>query len=171
MRAVHFAAAGDDAAAATAAREAQPTRRAGRRTRRSSCSRRGTRSPPTRAVSVDAAEALSLVGRYEEALAALPAGASDPSTCGRAALVTARAAWALDRHPDRAATRSTRCSRDPDAERGPRSEMLAIRSRIRARIDWDLEGAMDDGLEALDAGGRRHPPRRRRRTARSAWRA
>jgi tetratricopeptide (TPR) repeat protein len=152
VRAVHLAEAGDHAAAAAAARDAQV--HAPSRWSYASFLMLEARHarPEDPRVSVDAAEALSLVGRYEDAMACLPAAAPSDELDVRAALVTARSAWSLTDIP-RARSAIERVLERTDAPDAARSEMLTIRSRILARTDWDIEGAIRDGNDALALAG------------------
>ena len=148
VRAVHLAAAGDTvhaARAAAEAAEAAPTlaSRAEFLRLEAECTR-----PAVAAVSRAAADALSLVGRYREALALLrstPGAADGPA----GAVVRARSHWTISEiEPARAAIAEglAACGgSDGDVA----AELLALRSRIRCRVDWDLPGAIAAADEAI----------------------
>ncbi|MGZ6898592.1 MAG: LuxR C-terminal-related transcriptional regulator [Acidimicrobiia bacterium] len=156
VRAVHFAAAGDRSEAAIAARRAR--RNAPSRWSAASFLRleAANLDPPDACRMLDAADALSLVARYDEGLdclAQLPPEATAPGVLAvRGAVVRARAAWALTDAP--AAREAIAYGLDdPAASDAQRSELLGLRARIRGRIDWDLAGSIADGEAALALAG------------------
>ena len=163
-RAVHLAAAGERADAATAAcaaAEAAPT----------SVSRAGFLSlaatntdPPDPALTLDAADALSLAGRYRECIELLDrlGGVEAPSAA--VALARARAQWAITDIDDARIAISHGLAAD-DLTPGVHAELLALRSRILGRVDWDLDGAVAAASEAVVLAG---DDGRRQAAARSA---
>ncbi|MCU1454219.1 MAG: transcriptional regulator, LuxR family [Acidimicrobiales bacterium] len=147
VRAIHLAAAGQLPAAASAA--AIAARRAPTISSRAEYLRIQAEctKPPSAAVGTAAAEALSLSGRYAEALAVLD---RDPAVGGlRGAVVRARAHWATTDIP--AARRAVEDGLAvPGAEPDLTAELLGIRSRIECRVDWDLERAAATAREGID---------------------
>ncbi len=103
-----------------------------------------------------AADALSLAGRYRDALDLLGASGA-PAATSDDALIRARSHWALtDIDAARAAIETGLA--DSTADLDTSAELLSLRSRIRGRVDWDLSAAIADGRRAValaeQAGGR-----------------
>src|SRR5262249_29881157 len=153
-RAMHASAGGDDATAVTAARawaanavtvsaRAEALRIVAAHTR-----------PPVRAANRVAADALSLAGRYREALDLLgpvdDASVPDPAD----AVIRARAHWAITEIDDARAAIERGLGDGNCDDAAATVELLSLRSRIRCRVDWDLAGAIDDGRRAVDLAAR-----------------
>lgn len=112
-----------------------------------------TDDPSTELV-LQAADAWSRAGRYDEAIALLDA--CPAAAAGTGAAVLARACWAttdIDRcRAAVAATLDALGSDDGDLA----AEMLSIRSRILCRTDWDIPGAVaaaQDGIARAPGPG------------------
>jgi DNA-binding CsgD family transcriptional regulator/tetratricopeptide (TPR) repeat protein len=110
--------------------------------------------PPSADANRDAASALSLAGRYQEAIELL--GPAPPDEPADVALIRARGQWALTAiDPAREAIESALAQ--PSVAPSTAAELYALRSRIRCRVDWDLPGAIADARTgvalAADAQG------------------
>ena len=148
-RAMHLAAAGEHAKAAQAA--ACAAERAVTVSARAEALRlvAAHTSPPDTEARRTAAEALSRAGRYREALDLL----DDDSTRATDAVIRARSHWAISEIDEARAAIEAGLA-DADAEPAVTIELLSLRSRIRCRVDWDLEGAIEDGRAAVALAGR-----------------
>ncbi len=103
--------------------------------------------PPDPDASALAAEALSRAGRYREAIDVLDSIPGTPSP-----LVRARSHWALSEID--AARAAIADGLAGDIETAERVELLSLDSRMRTRVDWDLEGGIAVAREAVaDAVG------------------
>src|SRR6185436_9711836 len=101
--------------------------------------------PPEPEARRRAADALSLAGRYREALDLL---GDDASRRADDAVIRARAHWATS-DIDAARVAIEDGLGDEGADPGIATELLSLRSRIKCRVDWDLPGAIEDGERAV----------------------
>jgi DNA-binding NarL/FixJ family response regulator len=103
------------------------------------------------ALRVDAAEQLSLAGQYRDVVAVLEGVDvnGDADLAIRAGVALARAYWTETQIED--ARRVIAATLDLIAGRGcvAESELLSLQSRILARVDWDLRGAIELGRASL----------------------
>ena len=144
-QALHYAAAGDHAgtvAAATRAAERAVTVWARAEALRLVAEHTVPPDPEARR---RAADALSLAGRYREALDLL---GDDASRRADDAVIRARAHWATT-EIDAARVAIEDGLGDEGADPGIATELLSLRSRIKCRVDWDLPGAIEDGERAV----------------------
>ena len=122
-------------------RAARACRGAGARARRRA---RGERSGGARGA-----------GRYNDALARLDGFAGDdPRVAARAAVVRARAHWSQTELDEaRAAIEEGLLLLDGSGSEGE-IELLSLRTRILARVDWDLDGAIALGATTVELAER-----------------
>ncbi len=149
VRAVHLVAAGDHARAAEAAALAAavaPT--VWSRAEFLRIVADGV-DPPSPVASHAAADALSLAGRYQEALEVLGPWTEDTAEGPAATLIRVRSWWATT-DIDHARAGIDAALRAPDLDGSIASELLSLRSRIRCRVDWDLDGGIADGRRAVE---------------------
>ena len=148
-RAMHLAAAGEHAAAVRAATSA--AERAVTVWARAEALRLVAEhtTPPDAGARRAAAEALSRAGRYREALDLL----DDDSPDATDAVIRARSHWAISEIDEARAAIEAGLA-DAHAEPAGTIELLSLRSRIRCRVDWDMDGAIEDGRAAVALAGR-----------------
>src|SRR5262249_26197965 len=103
------------------------------------------------ALRVDAAEQLSLAGQYREVIAVLEGLdlRGDPDLAVRGGAALGRAYWTGTQIDEGRAATAARPDRVAGSNSVAESELLSLQSRIVARADWDLRGAIALGRQSL----------------------